>query len=153
MQQQSTLSPPRFSTGEMERRQASFLSRMWWELRHGRWGLLLLLACHQLVVALVLLYGIIFLDDDGLPVPLPALWPFVFLLGSLGAFDIFVRRLRSRVSLCQALMLTAYGSRAMAVLLGAVANGWSTSALVGIASWVVYMAATQRAWTEARSVL
>lgn len=123
-------------------------------MQHGPWGLLLLLACHQAYVALALGITTYVLDGGGaLTVPGGTVWPIVFALGSLGAFDIYRSRYRSRVDLAQGLMLMAYGSRAMAVTVAGITNGWSVTNFVAIGSWVALFLVTQRAWTEARGAL
>lgn len=136
-----------------DRRIASATEQAWWEIRHGRWGLLLILTCHQAVVAVMLAVETWLFDYDGVRVPLLAVWPVVFFLGATGAFDVWRRRLPHRVDLAQALMLAAYGSRAMALGLSGVSAGWTTSKFVGLVTWAALMLACQRAWTEARSAL
>lgn len=139
----------------VDRRQSGIAKRAAWEIRYrSRWGLLLLLATHQLVVGVMLVADVFLFDTtQGIPVPAQHLWPIVFLLGAFGAFDIYVRRYRARVDLAQFLMLLAYGSRALGILWGAIFSGWTTSGLIGLVSWPVLMVLTQWAWTEARSVL
>lgn len=130
------------------------LRRAWWELRHGDWGLLLLLASHQVIVAVTLGINTYLLDvPEAVDVPGELIWPGVFALGALGAFDIYWRRYRSRVDLAQFLMLLAYGSRALGVALAGFTDRWTVSNVIGAVTWTVLMLATQRAWTEARSVL
>ena len=141
----------------VERRTDGFIgatARAWWEVRFGPWGLLLILAVHQAVVAVLLgIDAYIIQSDTAISVPGGRMWPIVFALGALGAGDIYRYRWRSRVDLAQALMLLAYGSRAMAIILGAVLDGWNRSAAIGAVTWVALMFATQRAWSEARGEL
>lgn len=132
----------------------AFVRRLWWEIKSGSWGLLLLLAAHQAVVAVTLGINTYLLDTvEVLPVPGQTVWPIVFALGALGAFDIYHRRFRSRVDLAQGLMLMAYGSRALGVFLVGFTDRWSVNIAVGVVTWVALFIATQRAWTEARSAL
>ncbi len=89
----------------------------------------------------------------GAPVPADDIWPIVFILGSLGAFDIYARRYRSRTDLAHFLMQLAYGSRMLGVLWGGIFGGWTVSSTIGFVTWPFLMALTQWAWAEARSAL
>lgn len=138
-----------------DRSRSTVVVRAWWEVRHRtRWGLLVLLSTHQFLVGCMLVVDLWILNRPaGVAVPADDIWPIVFLLGSLGAFDIYARRYRSRTDLAHFLMQLAYGSRALGVLWGGIFDGWTVSTTIGLFSWPLLMVLTQWAWSEARGAL
>lgn len=138
----------------MDERHASQRARAWWEIvHHGRWGLLLILCAVAIFTGTVLAIDTYWLGYNGPPIPVVDIWPPIFFLGGLGGLDIYWRRNRARVNLAQGLMLLAFGSRILGLILGGVIDGWVTSAVVGLGAWVAFAILTQRAWSEVRSVL
>lgn len=123
-------------------------------MRHGSWGGLLIVTVHQAFVAVVLAFDTyVFGQSQTVPVPGQMIWPIVFAAAVGGAVSVYANGYRSHVDLAQALMLLAYGSRAMGVILGGIFDKWTTQTSLSAAGWAALMLLTQRAWTEARGAL
>ena len=127
------------------------LRRLGWDLRYGWYGLILVLAAHQSVVALAFAVDAWFVNDRVLPVMWPHLQPIVLGASALGAFSMWRRWTRARARLAHGLMVLAYLLRAMSLVIGAIRfDAWNTTTVATTASWLALAAAADIGWAKER---
>ncbi len=122
-----------------------------WDFRHGWYGLLLILAVHQSVVAVTVAVDAWIAQDRVLPILWPHLHPLLFAAAAFGTFHVRVTWTRARAKLAHGLMLGAYGIRAVALIIAAEQNqDWTTSTVVSVATWLTLATAAHIGWSKER---
>ena len=127
------------------------IRRLGWDFRYGWYGLILVCGFHQAVTAVVFAVDVWFLEDRVLPVMWPHLQPVVLGAAAIGAFSMWRKWTRARAKLAHALMVMAYGIRAMSLTIAAIRfDEWSTTTVSNIVTWVALAAVADIGWAKER---
>ena len=120
-------------------------------MRYGWYGLIVVLAVHQAVCAVVFAWDVWVVNDRVLPVMWPHLQPIVLAAAALGAFSLWHRWTKARAKLAHALMVGAYAVRAMSLVIAAERyENWSTTTTSHVVTWVVMAAVADIGWAKER---
>ena len=122
-----------------------------WDFRNGWYGLLLVLAVHQSAVAASFAWDVWVVHDRVFPILWPQLHPFLFAAAAFGTFHLRFKWTRARARAAHALMLSAYGIRALSMVIAAEQyETWTTTAVAMILNWTVLAFVAQVAWSRER---